>query len=263
MSGAPTPKVFSSIIPAPFLEQQQDGTFSVSRQSEITHQPRAPFVLTPEQLYLRFTDSYDRCKHAEQTVVRSAWYGKAEASVKHEFIVLQVEDLATPGHTNCLLLDRTIGNTSGDPSIPHSRRTTSFFRLCVGTFALDAFWISYEPNPDQLLRDCNLSSYKCLEQIHFQLDEPLWLYEVATLAYCISKRWPRYHPLDGNCYWYTGLIWKCIRRMRPNVDYEDHAAKERGVLGWILVCHNPFHIRAVLREARQRVLNIESKFPSA
>lgn len=250
------------MIPSLLLEQQQPGSLAYSR-SEITHTPRVPLAFTPEQLYHRFTDGNYQRKHAEHTVVKSALYGKHKTSVKHEFILLQVEDLATPGNTNYLLLDRTIGDSSGEPSVSHSRRTTSFFKLCAGTLALDAFWVSYDSNPDQLLRDCNLSSYKCLERIHFQPDEPLLLYEVATLAYCVSRRWPQYHPLDGNCYWYTGLIWKCIRQMHPNADYKDHAAKERGVLGWIFICHNPFHIKAVQREARRRILDIESEFPTA
>lgn len=196
---------------------------------------KQPYAFTPRFLYNMLAG-----RHAEQTVVASAWYGKQTKSAMHEFIVIQVEDLAIPGLKNYIAIDRN----QGAPTATIVSSTSS------AANAFDAFRVSYDGDLNQFLRVCQLAPYMKLEQILFQRNDPLPLFKLASLALCISDQYTRYNPMDTNCYWFAGLIWECMLRLCPTASHELVISSKRGKFGFVRSIPNPIQVRRVLREVQ-------------
>ncbi|CAE6536470.1 unnamed protein product [Rhizoctonia solani] len=196
-----------------------------------TRGARGHYTLAPGQLHRTLTSCYGPEKHVDSIVVKSAWYGRQSKLAKQEFIVLRVEDLEIDGLTNYLVLDRTTSTPSSVFSglIPHSRLRFQ------GEMARDAFKIAYDGNVGQLLQECNLSPHKYLERLDFKPEESLLLYQLSTLVYIISERYPQFRVADINGSGFAGLAWECMREIRPSASHThlDQGAKKRGKLGWI------------------------------
>lgn len=156
--------------------------------------------------------------------MKTAWYGKQTKGAKHEFFLIQVEDIGRPALANYLVLDRDAGN-------PGQLTRVALMSLQTAK-ANDAFRISYDGNCEKLLKDCDLLPYLFLEQISFSSDAPLHLYELATLADIASKRYPLYHLTGSGCYLFAGVIWECMRRARPTATYREKRPQERGKYHW-------------------------------
>ncbi|KAF8601955.1 hypothetical protein BDV93DRAFT_584382, partial [Ceratobasidium sp. AG-I] len=182
---------------------------------------RSPFSYTPEQLYHCFVKVYDPSTALESIIVRSAWYGKQANSTQHEFIVVQVHDIHKPALINYLILDRN--------AAPHAGLPVAQFQT---TMANDAFRISYNGDLGELEQECRLQPCKYIEELLFPPDSQLHLYELVVLADIISRRYPNYAMLGSNCYMHAGLIWECMRLMRPCAGYRGGLGSSRGRIRW-------------------------------
>jgi hypothetical protein len=195
-----------------------DARFGVSSSSS---RHGSHFSSKPEQLYHSLVERYDPETPIEDIIVKSAWYGKqTNKTAQHEFIVVQVEDTRINGLFNYLVLDRNAENYRGPSSSSSSR-------------ANDAFKVSYDGDIKKLLEECQLMPYKYLESLSFPSDEPLHFYELVTLADVVSNRYPDYQVFDSSCYLFAGLVWECMRRMRPTAEYKDALARKRGKCRWL------------------------------
>ncbi|CAE6536468.1 unnamed protein product [Rhizoctonia solani] len=188
---------------------------------------RGHYHFATEQLYQRLTDEYLPEKHIESTLVKSVWYGKQRKSARHEFILIEVQD-TTAELTNYIVLDRNL-NEALVPIAPNTlpAKISSTSRSCRGA-ALDAFRVSYDGVEKQLLRECQLWPRDYLEKIEFGSTEPLFLYQLVTLVHVVSEKSPNYAMAYRNCYWFAGIIWECMRRLRPTASRDDRLSKKRG-----------------------------------
>ncbi|KAG8714155.1 hypothetical protein FRC11_009589 [Ceratobasidium sp. 423] len=188
---------------------------------------RGHYHFATEQLYQRLTDEYLPEKHIESTLVKSVWYGKQRKSARHEFILIEVEDTQAE-LKNYIVLDRNLNEALapiGRETLP--AKISSSSRSCRGA-ALDAFKVSYDGIEKQLLRECQLWPRDYLEKIEFGRTEPLFLYELVTLVHVVSEKSPNYAMAYRNCYWFAGIIWECMRHLRPTASYDDRLSKKRG-----------------------------------
>ncbi|KAG8714153.1 hypothetical protein FRC11_009587 [Ceratobasidium sp. 423] len=196
---------------------------------------RGHYSFVPEQLYNEFTLKYDPDERIESVLVKSAWYGKQKKRARHEFILIVVEDTGI-GLTNYIVLDR---NNSGNPPIAgkgSSLGNVGYSQSCQGA-ALDAFRVSYNGEEKQLLQECQLLPCQYVEKIEFSDTEPLFLYQLVTLVYVISKTSYNYAVMGENCYWFAGLIWESLRNLRPGAQHIDYRPKIRG--RFALLHHTP------------------------
>ncbi|KAG8762557.1 hypothetical protein FRC11_008855 [Ceratobasidium sp. 423] len=191
---------------------------------------RSHYSFAPEQLYNTLTSSYNPEKHVESTLVKSVWYGKQLRAVQHEFILIEVEDTKAL-LKNYMVLDRNVSEDPSSSSVPKPfrvrKRTTSSSQSCRGP-AMDAFRVSYNGLENQLLQECQLLPRQYLEKIEFNRANPLYLYQLVTLVHVVSERSPRYALAYQNCYWFAGLIWECLRSLRPDAHYDGRLAEKRG-----------------------------------
>lgn len=215
---------------------------------------RQQCTYNPKQLYDALVEDYHPNKHAEFTIVTSAWYGKRTVSAEHEFILIEVEDTAIDGLKNYLVLERDPGDTSHAPSgiIAHTRAAFQ------GTRANDTFKVSYDGNMEELLATCELESCIYLEQLEFDSDEPLLLYKLATLADIVSKRYPYYHFVFSNCYLFAGLVWECMRKMCPRAIHRDFLVEKRGKYGTFPCASIAFKVGKVYNIIRDKIPEVES-----
>lgn len=255
-----SPKDIASTPPPSFLGRPLRDVFPPGLQSSSASGScgSAPGIFSPADFYDTLTRGYGNHGHVEQTVVKSAWYYKQVKSARHEFIVLQVEDLAVPGLRNYLVIDRNRGDAASRPSGGILKLIMS-----LGTDAQDAFRVSYDGNLAQLFHDCQLGSHKELERIDFKSEEPLLLHQLATLVREVSNRSLKYHPVDANCYWFAGLVWEGMREMRPGAILTDFAAKRRGKIGFIRFITNRLQVKDVVRVVQKDITAFESKLPAS
>lgn len=212
------------------------------------------FPITPFHLH----DIFDRHRgnpHATNTVIKSAWYGKQTRSARHEFIVVLVEDLAIPGLKNCMAIDRNQNRTPA--KVPNVTAASS------SATASDLFRISYNGDLNQLLLESQLTPHYMLERISFQSNEPLPLFNLVALVCHISNQYPTYHPVDANCYWFTGLIWECIRKMRPTAQHEVHLQGRRGQFACVRSIPNALQVNNVLRQIQSDINLFYSETPQS
>ncbi|KAB5589359.1 hypothetical protein CTheo_7197 [Ceratobasidium theobromae] len=211
-----------------------------------------------EQLFRTLTEDYHRNKHVEHTIVKSAWYCKQERSVGHEFIILQVEDTLLPNGmlTNYVVLDRC----KGVPQRPRffSKLVPRFLRVA----AMDIFRVSNDGNLVRLVEGCDLAPYKYLEQITFESNKPLRLYELATLASHVSDLHPKYNVTDTNSYWFAGLIWECMIKMRTSAKYINATPNKRGRIRWIRYTQNPIQVKRVCKQVREHISKVRKNLPT-
>ncbi|KAG8762556.1 hypothetical protein FRC11_008854 [Ceratobasidium sp. 423] len=217
---------------------------------------RSHYTLAPDQLYRTLT-SYEPGKHVESIIVKSAWYGKQSRLAKQEFIVIQVEDIAIKGLTNYIALDRSTSTPSSVFSnlIPHSRLRFH------GEMARDAFKVAYDGDEEQLLHECNLDPHKYLEHLEFHVEEPLLLYQLSTLVYLISERYPEYGVADINGSWFARLIWESMRQVRPRakLTHDGQASRKRGKLGWVHPAPDSTEVTAICQAFDERTQILESE----
>ncbi|CAE6452114.1 unnamed protein product [Rhizoctonia solani] len=172
---------------------------------------RGHYTLAPGQLYRSLTNSNEPDHHVESIIVKTAWYAKGTKHYKQEFILMQVQDREMPDLENYLILDRS----DSTPSSSFSGIIPDFRMRAHGLVARDAFRIAYDGGKDQLLHECHLSSHKQLEQLDFQSGKPLYLYQLATLVFLTSERYPDLPAAGMNHCWFTRLIWECLGKERP------------------------------------------------
>lgn len=256
----------ASLIPQSALNRRLIDIFPPgfdARSSTSSYCSRGHYTYDPERLLRILTENYHRNKDVEYTVVKSAWYGKQERSARHEFILLEVEDTAIQGLTNYLVIDRNVArDTSQAPPPPprapfHLELSSSSY-----TTANDSFKVSYDGNLEQLLYECQLSPCKWLEQIRFDQNEKMPLYQLAVAVHHISSQHPLYNPVDSNCYWFTSLIWECVRQLRPSATRIKEAAKKRGRIGRLPIRYipNPLQVMLVHKEVQERISGLEAEF---
>ncbi|KAH7338621.1 hypothetical protein B0J17DRAFT_717049 [Rhizoctonia solani] len=182
------------------------GFDSVLSSSSCAH---SPYSLALDQLLniLAGQGSYNPNNNVEFISVKNAWYGKQTISVKHEFIIVEVQDTKI-GLRNYLILDRNNGEATETALRGLSQVSSS------GTAAKDQFRVSYDGDKDKLLRQCNLYPYDTLEEINFTSDQPLLLYQLAIIAKTAAEHHEKYNLIRANCYWFAGLIWECMLQLR-------------------------------------------------
>lgn len=207
------------IFPSGFDERFGQGS-SITSYSKGSRRPH--FSCQPEQLLYSLIDRYDPQLPMESIVVKAAWYGKQTSSARHEFIVVQVEDLGIPGLVNYLILDRNV-QPHTDPSKVVSSRPAN---------ANDTFKISYDGDLEKLIEDAQLTPYKYLEELLFPPSSRLHLYELVALANIVSRRYDEYNLLYSSCYLFAGLIWECMHQMCPSASYREALARNRGKCRW-------------------------------
>jgi hypothetical protein len=218
-----------------------------------TNQTGIHYTLKLEQLYYSLTEPYDPNMHVESVVVKSAWYSKQTRSAEHEFILIQVEDTAVEGLTNFLVLDRNFGERSHGPLGKISRSWAS----SQATTTIDAFRVSYDGDVKQLLDECQLSPHTYLEQLQFQSEAPLHLYQLVTLACIVSGRYPLHRAVNSSRYLFIGLVWECMRRMRPDAIYDDVQAKKRGRFGWTRSTPSPSELKEIDESIQEQLTHVE------
>lgn len=160
-----------------------------------------------DQLHHWFVDPYNT--PSDSIVVKSVLYGKQTNGAELEFIIIQVEDTNIPGLINYLALNCDVQGPLGRPPM-----------------AQNTFQISPDGGIKMLLEEFGLQPCSFLEQISFQSDTPLHLYELATLADVVSKAYFWYSHF--NCNSFAGIIWECIRLARPSATHQDNLPQEQG-----------------------------------
>lgn len=228
--------------------------FPIGLDGSSTSTRKSTFTIEPFHLYNTFTLNRGN-PHVAQTVVKSAWYGKQTRSARHEFIVVLVEDLAITGLQNCMVIDRNRGGTPA--GVPNYAAASS------STKAFDSFKVSYNGDLKQLLSESQLTPHHILERISFQTIEPLPLLNLVALVNHISDQHPRYHPVDANCYWFTGLIWECIRQMRPTATHQVHLQGRKGQFACVRSIPNSLQVQNVLRQVQMSIKNYNSEHPQS
>lgn len=215
---------------------------------------RKQLTYNPEELYAALIEEYNPDHRVEFIIVKSAWYGKRTLAAEHEFILIQVED-TVKGLTNYLVLERDPGDTSRVPSgiIAHARAAFQ------GTAANDTFKVSYDGNKQELLAACRLESCIYLEKLEFHSEEPLLLYKLVTLAVMVTQRYPYYHIVFSNCYFFAGLIWECMRKMCPRADHEYIMADKRGKYHAVPFASINSKVSGVYSAALNKLRGVESK----
>lgn len=210
-----------------------------------------PYTYNPQQLN-DIMEHYRDCgdPRAEKTVVASAWYGKQTKGAKHEFIVIHVEDLTGSNFKNCIAIDRNQGLPASNASVASS------------PLASDAFRVSYDGDLDRLLQGSQLAPYLMLEDISFKSGKPLLLQNLVALVHHISKEHTRYNPVDTNCYWFSGLIWECIRQMYPAAEYKPIIQGKKGRIGYARFIPNPIQVQNVLRAVQKGIGESDPGGPS-
>lgn len=245
------------LLPDPTLSpswgERLRDIFPAGFESNSNSIKRDHFTFTPYYLHDILTRNSANNGHVEQTIVKSAWYGKqTRSTARHEFIVLQVEDLAIPGLQNFIALDRNQSSETTSPQGGVAKVST----VSSGTDAADAFRVSYDGDLDRFLHKCKLTPYLELERIEFPSDKALRLLDLVTLVLHVSDQHPQYKALDTNCYWFTGLIWECMREMRPTAAHQVCLAGKRGRIGFVRCIPNRVQVRNVVREAYRRHVRV-------
>jgi hypothetical protein len=196
--------------------------------------------------------SYNPEHHVEHIIVKSASYCKQTTGPKHEFIILEVEDLKSPGLKNFIALDRNnsdVPNRSAFASIQSSQ-----------SVAKDEFRVSYDGNKRKLLQQCDLKEHEILETVEFNREDPLLLYQLATLTRAVSHQRDKYHVITANCYWFAGLIWDCVIRMRPSATRRELKGNIRGAfIGWLNHSTNNAELEVTYKYVDQELLNSEER----
>ncbi|KAG8682761.1 hypothetical protein FRC11_014435 [Ceratobasidium sp. 423] len=230
--------------------------FDSTSSSSSTQKSYYPF--SPERLYDVLTSGYTPEHHVEDIVVKYASYCKQTAGPKHEFIILEVEDKKSPGLKNFIALDRNNGEAPNRPTgFCSSLQSSQTF------VAKDEFRVSYDGNKSKLLAQCGLQDHEILETLEFKPEEPLLLYQLATLTRAVSLQRDKYHVITANCYWFAGLIWDCIVRMRPSANRRVVQGQIRGAfLGWLRQNTNIAELEVTYEYVDKELLDIENKFTS-
>lgn len=212
-----------------------------------------PYSFAPHLLYNTLNDDHSGNRHVASTVVKSAWYCKQKESARHEFIILCVSDLEIPGLENYIALDRNQGRASSPKGLSKASAVSS------SSLATDAFRISYDGDLQRFLHECRLTPYLKLEEIEFPPHEALPLLKLVGLVVNISNQHPKYHPADTNCYWFTGLIWECVRRMYPTAKYEVHLPGKKGRIAFLRSIPNPVQVWNALWEIQGGIEPLNSE----
>ncbi|CAE6434754.1 unnamed protein product, partial [Rhizoctonia solani] len=235
------------IFPAGF-----DSTSSSSNSAA----QRSYYSFSPQRLYDDLTASYTPEHHVEDIIVKSASYCKKNTTPNHEFIILEVEDRRSPGLKNFMVLDRNISESpSRSPRIYSSAQSSQSYA------AKDEFRVSYDGDRRRLLAQCDLQDHKALETLVFKSEEPLLLYQLATLTRAVSFQRDKYHIITANCYWFSGLIWDCILRMRPSAYYKVAQGHIRGALvSWLRQSTNSAELEVTYEYVDRELLEIDKKF---
>ncbi|QRV89312.1 hypothetical protein RhiJN_17330 [Ceratobasidium sp. AG-Ba] len=178
-----------------------------------------PYTFTPEQLYYRLTHDYG--SKAESVLVKSVWYGKKMTVMRHEFILVEVED-TNAGVVNFIVLDR---NKEAAGAV-------------IGNAVSDAFRVSHNGIEMELLEQCLLLPRQYAEKLEFdRVAEPMYLYELVTLVNVLSQTGDTFNLGSRDSYWFSGLLWVCLRQIRPDGVHTNYRPKLRGRFG--LLRHTP------------------------
>ncbi|CAE6536457.1 unnamed protein product [Rhizoctonia solani] len=212
--------------------------------------------LTPSQLFLGLTDHYDPETHVESIIVKTIWYGKRQGGARHEFLLIDIEDSATQMQ-NFLVLDRnnTESANLGDRGVLGGLGLGS--RAFKGV-TLDAFRISRDGSEDQLMTDCNLKPRVYLQKLEIAPEQPLYLYQLATLALIVSRDHPTYSADLHNCYFFAGLIWAAIQKFRPKAELTNRLGGQRGRFGPLLYVLSEEEINGIYTAFDERLKTVES-----
>ncbi|KEP45731.1 hypothetical protein V565_246230 [Rhizoctonia solani 123E] len=215
---------------------------------------RLCYYFSPQGLYDVLTSSYHPEHHVEDIIVKSASYCKKNTSPKHEFIVLEVEDRRSPGLRNFIVLDRNINEADRPTGILASVQSSRSLA------AMDDFRVSYDGDRKRLLVQCDLQNHETLETLTFKSSEPLLLYQLATLTRAVSSQREKYHVIAANCYWFAGLIWDCMVRMRPLAHHKVSQGQIRGAFtSWIRQSTNSAELQVTYAYVENELLDVEKK----
>lgn len=244
---------FKDIFPGGFDKKLGLGA-GVNQWSSISHNAGHSMFST-EHLYYSLIEREDPKLNPESIIVKTAWYGKQTKAPQHEFIIVQVEDITEPKLTNYLVLDRNAG-------VPHAKSATVSLAASLPIYANDTFKVAYDGDAKKLLKECRLTPNKYLEALSFQSDAPLYLYELVALAKFVNFRYPNYAILDSSCYLFGGVVWDCLRRMRPSATYLDDLASRRGQCFCIRYTPNASAVQDAHEHVQARIFEIELIFRS-
>ncbi|KAH7338626.1 hypothetical protein B0J17DRAFT_717054 [Rhizoctonia solani] len=223
---------------------------------------RGCYQYAPEQLYHSLTNNYTPYNHVEWTLVSSVWYGKQKKGARHEFILIKVED-TLDGLTNFIVLDRN--NSKNSPLRTQDDRGFNLSPGGIGcsqscqSAAADAFRVSYNGIEAQLLQECQLQNNQYLEMIEFGPEGRLFLYQLVTLVQLVSESSHNYAVVGENCYWFAGVIWECIRALRPSARYDERRARIRGTFARIRYTPDTEHIIKICQEFEQKIQLVEDR----
>ncbi|CAE6500865.1 unnamed protein product [Rhizoctonia solani] len=159
---------------------------------------------------------------------------------------------------NFLVLDKS--NTKS-ANIGSGRKVV---RLVLGSRALkvlkiDVFRISCDGDEDQLMIDCKLKPRVYLQKLELTSEEPLFLYQLATLAFVVSRDYPTYSADVHNCYFFAGLMWVGIRKFCPKAVVTNRHGELKGKLGPLLYVIDEDEINMVYKAFQAQVGIINSK----
>ncbi|CUA77869.1 hypothetical protein RSOLAG22IIIB_06842 [Rhizoctonia solani] len=231
--------------------------FDVSSSSSSTE--RSYYMFSPEHLCDALTSGYNPEHHVEDIIVKSASYCKRHIAPKHEFILLEIEDRKSRGLKNSIVLDPNISQAPNRLSVYPVTRASQFFA------AKDEFRVSYDGDKWKLLAQCDLQDHKTLETLAFKSEEPLVLYQLATLARALSFSRDKYNIFNANshCSWFSGLmlIWDCIIRMRPSAHHKVSPGQSRGTyLSLLRQTTNRVELQMIYEYVEKELLDIEKRF---
>ncbi|KAH7338618.1 hypothetical protein B0J17DRAFT_767705 [Rhizoctonia solani] len=228
------------------------GGFDSTSPSSSTQRPHYSF--SPERLYDVLTSGYTPEHHVEHIIVKWASYCKKISAPKHEFILLEVEDKKAPGLKNFIVLDRNNGEVS-------HRQTRLGYQSSQSFIAKDEFRVSYDGDRARLFAQCNLQDHATLETLVFKPDDPLLLYQLATLTRAVSLQRDKYRVITYNCYWFAGLIWDCMLRMHPFAYHKVAQGQIRGAfISWLRQSINTAELDVTYEFVDKELLEIEKIF---
>ncbi|QRV95383.1 hypothetical protein RhiJN_23401 [Ceratobasidium sp. AG-Ba] len=202
-----------------------------SRVSSQSSWSGEPYTFTPGQLYDKLTYQYTPGGCIQSVLVNSVWYGKQKTGVRHEFILVEVEDIKT-GFVNYIVLDRNKKPAAGPAKGNNATPGTGGCSQSSCGPASDAFRVSYDGKEPELVGQCLLLPRRYVEKLEFDhIAEPLYLYQLVTLVHILSRASNTYNLGRENCYWFSGVLWECLRELRPLATHISRGPKRRGKFG--------------------------------
>ncbi|KAG8730344.1 hypothetical protein FRC11_006930 [Ceratobasidium sp. 423] len=204
-----------------------------------------------ESIVNAITQEYGTEQPLDSVVAISAMYCKKRQTLRHEFILFELENTRDPGTKSYTVLDRNKYRRADPP--PSTSSSPS-------TVTPDEFKFYRDGNKDNLLDRYKLAPYDTVATIQFHVNSPLPFYQLAIIAMATSLQRESYDLLNANCYWFSGLVWEYMVQY-PGATHTILQDGIRGTFGSLYNHNTDFSELDEVREEVQQLLSwIEAEF---